>query len=33
MYPKLIRFLSDEMEEPVLRQHLESSAKNATYES
>ena len=30
MYPKMIRFLSDE---PVLRQYLESSAKNATYES
>ena len=33
MYHKMIRFLSDEMEEPVLRQYLESLAKNATYES
>ena len=33
MYLKIIRFLSDEMEEAVLRQYLESSAKNATYES
>ena len=33
MYPKMIRFLSDEMEEPALRQYLESSAKNATHES
>ena len=33
MYPKMIRFLSDKMEEPVLRQYLESSAKNAAHES
>ena len=33
IYPKMIRFLSDEMEEPLLRQYLESSAKNATYAS
>ena len=28
-----MRFLSDEMEEPFLRQYHESSAKNTTYES
>ena len=33
MYSKMIPFLSDEMEVPVLRQYLESSAKNAAYES
>ena len=33
MYPKMIQFLSDEMEEPLLRQYLESSSKNATYAS
>ena len=33
MYPKMIWFLSDKTEETVLRQYLESSAKNATYES
>ena len=33
MYPKMIRFLSNEMEEPVIRQYLEPSAKNATYGS
>ena len=33
IYPKMIQFLSDEMEEPVTRQYLQSSAKNATYES
>ena len=29
----MMRFLSDEMEEPFLRQYHESSAKNTTYES
>ena len=33
MYPKMIWFLSDKTEETVLRQYLESSAKNATCES
>ena len=33
MYPEMMRFLSDEIEEPIVRRYLESSAKNATYKS
>ena len=33
MYPKMIWFLSDQIEEPILRQYLQSSAKSTTYES
>ena len=31
LYPKMIEFLSEEMEEPVIKQYLDSAAKNATY--
>ena len=33
LYPKIIKFLAEELSEPVIKQYLESSAKNSTYES
>ena len=32
LYPKMVAFLSNELEEPVIKQYLESAAKNATYD-
>ena len=32
MYSKMIRFSSNELKESIIRQYLEFSAKNATYE-
>ena len=31
LYPKMVEFLSGEMEEPVIKQYLDSAAENATY--
>ena len=31
LYPKMVEFLSGEMEESVIKQYLDSAAKNATY--
>ena len=31
LYPKMVEFLSEEMEEPAIKQYLDSAAKNATY--
>ena len=33
LYPKMIFFLSNEMEEPVISQYLNTAARNATYDS
>ena len=33
MYPKLIDFLANELEEPIIKQYLENCPKNATYKS
>lgn len=31
LYPKMVELLSEEMEEPVIKQYLHGAAKNATY--
>ena len=33
LYPKMIKFMADEIEEPVTKQYLTSAAQNATYDS
>ena len=33
LYDKVIKFLAEELEEPVIKQYLETAARNATYES
>ena len=33
LYPKLIKFLAVEIEEPIIKQYLESAPMNATYDS
>ena len=33
LYPKLIKFLAEEIEEPIIKQYLESAPMNATYDS
>ena len=33
LYPKVIAFLAEEIEEPVIKQYLKSAARNSTYES
>ena len=33
LYPKMIKFLSDEINEPVIKQYLETGPKNAVYDS
>ena len=33
MFPKFINFLADEIQEPIIKQYLESCNKNATYTS
>ena len=31
LYPKMVEFLSEEMDEPVIKQYLDSAATNATH--
>ena len=33
IYPKLINFLAEEIEEPIMKQYLDTCPKNATYDS
>ena len=33
LYPKMIKFLSDEINEPIVKQYLETCPKNAAYDS
>ena len=33
LYPKMIKFLSDEINEPIIKQYLETCLKNAAYDS
>ena len=33
LYPKMITFLSDEINEPIIKQYLEKCLKNAAYDS
>ena len=33
LYPKLVGFLADDIEEPVVKQYLDTCKKNATYQS
>ena len=33
LHPKMIRFLSDEINEPMVKQYLETCPKNAAYDS
>ena len=33
IYPKMIKFLSDKINEPIIKQYLETCLKNAAYDS